>query len=215
MIPSAGARFGHELARAGILRDPRCRAREKLRHELARQLDVRLGDAREERRRGLVAGDVQRRLADDRAGVGGRVDDLEERHARAGESGEDRPRDRRTPAMPWEERRVHAEDALSRERDERVADELRPADDEDELGLELANRREGLLGVDVAGLVETAPRRRCDLVERALPRAIGVDRPGQRHDSDDLGAHVCSRLEAVAADRVEAHPDRAHRRAMV
>ena len=97
-----------------------------------------------------------------------------------------------------------------------VADELRPADDEDRLG---SQRRaigvKGLLGVDVTGLVEDGPETGCDLVERALPRAIGIDRPGQRDDSHDLRTHVGSRLEAVAADRVEAHPDRAHRRAMV
>ena len=74
---------------------------------------------------------------------------------------------------------------------------------------------ERLVGVDVAVSTSVAPRRCGDLVERALARAARVDRPRKRHDPDDFGARVRSRLEAVAADRVEADPDRAHRRAML
>ena len=110
---------------------------------------------------------------------------------------------------------MHPEDAFAGKGDERILDELGPPDDEDQLGLERRNCRQCLLGVDVARLVQDGTEASGNLVERALPRAIGIDRPGQRDDSNDLGAHVGSRLEAVAADRVEAHPDRAHRRAMV
>ena len=199
----------------GILRDPWCRAREKLRYELARQLDVCLGDAREERRRGLVAGDVQSHLADDRAGVGAastisksvtpvRASPVRIVH---GIGARPRCRGRSVGCMPKTPSRASAMNG-SRTSCDHPTTKI-------ELGLELANRRGGLLGVDVTGLVEVGPETRCDLVERALPRAIGVDRPRQRDDSDDLGPHVGRRLEAVAADRVEAHPDRAHRRAMV
>ena len=49
---------------------------------LADELDVRGGEAVEERRRRLVRLYRHLDLADDRARVGGRVDDLEQRHAR-------------------------------------------------------------------------------------------------------------------------------------
>ena len=51
-----------------------------------------------------------------------------------------------------------------------------------------------------------------NLVERTLSRAIGIDRPEERDDADDLSSNVRRRLQAVAAHRVEADPDRAHRR---
>ena len=58
MIPSAGTRFGHELARFGSCGIRGARSRDELRHELADQLDVRIGEAVEERRRRLVRLDV-------------------------------------------------------------------------------------------------------------------------------------------------------------
>ena len=91
---------------------------------------MRRCDAVEERRGRVVRLDVDDRLADDGAGVRGRVHDLEQRHARARETGENRPRDRCAPAVTRQQRRVHAEHALARGGDERLVDELVPADDE-------------------------------------------------------------------------------------
>ena len=78
------------------------------------------------------------------------------------------------------------------------------------------------VGEDVAGgsnvgrLDELGSYSGRELVERALARAIRVDRPGERHDPDHVRPCSRGRLEAVAADGVEADPDRAHsRRAMV
>ena len=95
------------------------------------------------------------------------------------------------------------------------AHELRPADDEHELRFELPDRGQRLVSVDVTCLVQHGAEASRDLVEGALARAIRVDRPRQGDHADDLGARSRGRLEAVAADRVEAHPDRAHRRAML
>jgi len=47
-----------------------------------------------------------------------------------------------------------------------------------------------------------------EAVERTLARAVRVGRAGERHDPHDLRACTCRRLEAVAADDVEADPDR-------
>ncbi len=215
MIPSAGVRLGQWLARVGSWTIRGADRESELRHVLADERDVRLREAVEQRGRRLVGGDVHLDLADDRARVGSRIDDLEERHTGASEPGEDRPRDRGAPPVPREQGRVHPEHALACERDERIADQLRPADDEDQLGLELGDRRESGFGVDVACLVEHRTERRGDVVERALPRSTRVDRAGKGHDADDLRSRLGSRLQAVAADRVEADPDRAHRGAML
>ena len=133
---------------------------------------MRRGDPLEERRRGVVRLDVDDGLADDRAGVRGRVDDLEQRDAGARETGEDRPRDRCAAAVTREQRRVHAEDALTRERDERLADELVPADDEDELGLELAERVQRRVRVEVVRLEVLRSEPRGDVVEAAACGAV-------------------------------------------
>src|SRR5262249_61067155 len=93
--------------------------------------------------------------------------------------------------------------------------ELRPADDEDAPRVELSDRIQRLGSVDVARLDERGIELGRDVVERALPRALGIDRARQRHDSHDLGPGLRSCLEAVAPDRVEAHPDGPHRRAML
>ena len=54
-----------------------------------------------------------------------------------------------------------------------------------------------------------------DLVERTLAGAVRIDGARKRDDSDDLSARAASGLEARPADRVEAHPDRAHLSAML
>ncbi len=153
-----------------------------------------VSDPREEGCRGFIGCYVERHLTDNRAGVRSRIDDLEERHPRTRESGEDRPRNRRPAAMPGEQGRVHSEDALAREVDERVADELRPPDDEDQLGLELANCGDRLLRVYVTRLVDDGSEPLGNFVERALAGAVRVARAGQRHDTDYLRANARSRL---------------------
>ena len=127
-------------------------------------------------------------LPDDRTGVCGGIDDLEQRHAGPRQAREDRPRDRCASAMTRQQRRVHAEDALPRERDERVAHELRPADDEDQLRIEGSDGRQRLVGVDVRRLDDLRAEPGRNLVERALARAVRVDGPGQRDDADDVRA---------------------------
>ena len=175
---------------------------------VAHEPHVRLGQPVVERRRRLVARDRHLDLTDDRAGVGGRIGDLEQRHARLREAAEDRPRDRRASAMAREQGRVHPVHGAARRRDERVANELRPADDEDHLRLERSDGRDDLGCVDVGCLDQLGTEPGCDVVERALARAIRVDRPRQRDDADDLRAGRRGRLEAVEADDVEADPDR-------
>jgi hypothetical protein len=68
------------------------------------------------------------------------------------QAAQDRPRDRRAAAVAGKERRVHAEDASGSEGDEAVPDELRPADDEDQRGVEPANGLDRLGRVDVRRL---------------------------------------------------------------
>ena len=70
---------------------------------------------------------------------------------------------------------MHPEHASRRESDERVAHELRPADDEDQLGLEPANRLDRRPGVDVTRLDELRTELCRDLVERALTGTARVD----------------------------------------
>ena len=110
--------------------------------------------------------------------------------------------------MAREQRRVHPVHGTARSRDERVADELRPADDEDHLGVEGANGRDHLGCVDVGFLDQICAKPGCDVVERALAGAIRVDRSRQRDDADNLCTGRRGRLEAVEADDVEADPDR-------
>ena len=81
--------------------------------------------------------------------------------------------------MARQQRRVHAEDSLLRERDERLADELRPADDEDQLRQEFPDRVQRLQGIDVTCLDQRRVETRGELVERALARAVRVDRAGR------------------------------------
>ena len=76
----------------------------------------------------------------------------------------------------------------------------------------LADSGEGFGRVDVGRLDELRPEPRRDLVEAALAGAARVDWARERDDADDLGACRRGRLEAVAADRVEADPDGAHGR---
>ncbi len=172
-------------------------------------------DSLEQRLRGLVALDVDDRLADDRTRVGGLVHDLEQRDARPREPGEDRPRDRGPAAMAGQESRVHAERSFTCKCEKRRAHELRPADHEDQLGIELADRLDRLLVVDVRGLDQHRSARLGNFVERTLAGAVRIDRARKRDDPDDLSACAASGLEARSADRVEAHPDRAHLSAML
>ena len=111
--------------------------------------------------------------------------------------------------------RMHSEHAFAREREERLADDLGPADDEDQLRIELVDHLERLDRIDVSRLDERRAEASGDLVERTLPRAVRVDRPRKGDDPDDFDSHLRGRLETVAADRVETHPDRSHRRAML
>ena len=83
MIPSSGVRFGHALARRASCGIRGSDAGDDPRDGLPHELDVRVGDPVVERRRGLVGRDRHLDLADDRAGVGGRIGDLEQRHARS------------------------------------------------------------------------------------------------------------------------------------
>ena len=80
--------------------------------------------------------------------------------------------------MTWKQRRVHAEDTVASELDEGIAHELRPADDEDQVGVEQSHGRKGLVGVHVAGLVEFSSEALRNVVEGALPRSVRVDRAG-------------------------------------
>ena len=58
------------------------------------------------------------------------------------------------PAVARQQGRVHSEHAFAREREERLADDLGPAHDEDQLRIELADRLERLGCVDVRRLDE-------------------------------------------------------------
>src|SRR4029079_18314722 len=118
-------------------------------------------------------------------------------------------------AVPRVQGWVHSEDAFTRERHKRVVHELRPTDDEDQLRLELPEGIQRLERIDIPRLDEGCVEACRNVVERALPRAIWVARAGEGHDPDDLCPSLGGRLQAVAADRVEAHPDRAHRGAML
>ena len=100
------------------------RAREDQRHGSAQELHVRQRQSLVQRRRRLVGRDRDLDLADDRPGVGGRIGDLEERHAGLREAAENRPRDRRPPTVTGQERRMHAVHGPSRRREERIPDEL-------------------------------------------------------------------------------------------
>ena len=56
--------------------------------------------------------------------------------------------------------------------------------------------------------------RHAEVVERALAGAVGIDRPRQGDDRDDLRARFGTRLEATAPDHVEADPDGSHSSAL-
>src|SRR5207302_2402365 len=117
-----------------ILRDPQRRAGRELRDVLPDQLDVRARELVEERRRRLFAVDGDLDLPHDWAGVGGGVDDLEERDPGLREAAEDRPGDRGPAPVTGQQRRVHAEDAARGEGEYLAAHELRPTDHEDRVG---------------------------------------------------------------------------------
>ena len=95
---------------------------------------------------------------------------------------------RRAPSVARQQRRMHSEDAFARELDERIPHELRPADDEDELRLELPDGGKRLVRVDVARLVQHGAKASRDVVEGALAGAVRVDRAWQRDHAHDLGA---------------------------
>jgi hypothetical protein len=103
---------------------------------------------------------------------------------------------------------MHPVDRSAGRLDERLAHELRPPDHEGHVRLERRDGRDGIGCVDVGRFYEPAAETGRDVVERALTRAIRVDRAGKRDDTDDVRTGSCRRLEAVAADDVEADPDR-------
>ena len=179
------------------------------------EIDVRDREPLEERRGRLVGSDGNLYPADDRARVGGRIRDLEERDARRRQAGEDRPGNRGSTAVAGEEGRVHPEHTPRAEGDEAVADELRPTDHEGQLRGGLTERGEGLRTVDVSRLDEAGAEPGGNVVERALPGALRVDGAGKRYDRDHLGAARGGGLEALAADHVEAHPGDPHGFAIV
>jgi uncharacterized protein YlxP (DUF503 family) len=103
---------------------------------------------------------------------------------------------------------VHPVHSAARGAEELLAHELRPADHECHVRCERSDRRDGLRSVDVRGLDELRSEAGGDAVERALARPSRLDGAGERDDAHDLRTRCSRRLEAVAADDVEADPDR-------
>ena len=82
------------------------------------------------------------------------------------------------PRWRGKQRRMHSEHAFAGERDERITDELRPADDEDQLRLELADRVQRVRRVDVPRL-DAARRRVARRVRRTRTGPSGSGRSGR------------------------------------
>ena len=149
-----------------------------------------------ERRAVVGVVDRDRPLVDDVAGVHAGIE-VEHRVAGLDLAVDDRPVHRRSAAVARQQARVESDRAESGQREQRLAEQARPADDEDEVGSQLGDPGDLLGPVHVADREERDAQPGREVVEGDPARCRFAEGGVEGHDGVDALARLDQRLETA------------------